>query len=520
MPRRAALREALARAGVAVAAPGAEAPLCLVQVATFDAEVEALLDVQGAACRVIVAWCGSPEALRRHVWDLVHAGASDVLNGAVPAAVAGAVAARCRRWHRIERQMRAPLVRDNLVGASRAWRRALRQVIEAAQFSRAPVLITGESGTGKELAARLLHTLDPETARDDLVVLDCTTVVPELSGSEFFGHEKGAFTGAARARDGAFALADGGTLFLDEIGDLPLPLQAELLRVVQEKTYKRVGSHTWRSTRFRLVCATHRPLRRMATDGAFRHDLYHRLAAWTIRLPPLCERREDIPRLARHALKAIRPDDPPALDPLVEAYLVGRDYPGNVRELRQLMERMAGRHVGDGPLTVGDIPEEELPARGDRLRWRADRFRQIVRQALACGVGLKEIGRLAGEVAVEVRSPRHDARIHNDRAAGGRGGRRGGARRHGRQRAGRCRSPGRHPARGADAPGPPHRGHRRRRDLRHPLCYGLMCVFECSGRSFGALCPRSFSALRSWVPPCHASDTWHGAFSAAAPQRE
>jgi transcriptional regulator with GAF, ATPase, and Fis domain len=137
------------------------------------------------------------------------------------------------------------------------------------------VLITGESGTGKELIARLIHALDSRVDKGDFVILDCTTVVPTLSGSEFFGHEKGAFTGAIAQRDGAFAMADGGTLFLDEIGELPLVLQAELLRVIEEGMYKRVGSNTWRKTSFRLLCATNRDLLQEESRGNFRKDLYY-----------------------------------------------------------------------------------------------------------------------------------------------------------------------------------------------------------------------------------------------------
>ena len=123
------------------------------------------------------------------------------------------------------------------------------------------MLVTGESGTGKERVAQLIHELDPRPNKGKLVVLDCSTVVPSLSGSEFFGHEKGAFTGAAAAREGAFELANGGTLFLDEVGELTVALQAELLRVIQEGTFKRVGSNMWRKSTFRLVCATNRDVR-------------------------------------------------------------------------------------------------------------------------------------------------------------------------------------------------------------------------------------------------------------------
>ena len=159
-----------------------------------------------------------------YTWSLLSAGASDVL--AFDGETATAVAARLERWAAIDSMVASDLVRNNLVGAEPVWLRALEQLVEIARFSHRSVLITGESGTGKEMAARLVHTLDPRPAKGQLVILDCTTIVPSLSGSELFGHAKGAFTGAARDRAGAFKLADGGTLLLDEIGELPFSLQS------------------------------------------------------------------------------------------------------------------------------------------------------------------------------------------------------------------------------------------------------------------------------------------------------
>ena len=258
--------------------------------------------------------------------------------------------------------------------------------------------------------ARLIHQLDGRPGKKDLVVLDCATVVPSLSGSEFFGHEKGAFTGAAGPRDGAFALADGGTLFLDEVGELPPNLQAELLRVIQEGMYKRVGSNTWRTTDFRLVSATNRDLFQDQRAGRFRLDLYYRIAAWQFRLPSLHERREDIEPLAQTFLSRSSPNGAaPKFEPAVRAFLLAREYPGNVRDLRQLVERMSQRHVGNGPVTVGDVPDEDRPAgvAGDGPGrpvgpgpWHAGAFDESVREAVARGVSLKEITRVAAETAV------------------------------------------------------------------------------------------------------------------------
>ncbi|MFL6202591.1 MAG: sigma 54-interacting transcriptional regulator [Thermoanaerobaculia bacterium] len=343
------------------------------------------------------------EALARGSgWQLLQAGASEVLAASDPAETAEVIAARFERWEEVDRLAGSSLVTRNLVGRSLAWRSVLRQVVEVARFSASSVLLGGESGTGKELVARLIHTLDAREDKRDLVVLDCTTIVPELSGSEFFGHERGSYTSAVAARDGAFALADGGTLFLDEVGELPPRLQAELLRGVQEGTYKRVGSNAWQKTRFRLVCATHRDLLDDVAEGRFRRDFYYRIAAWTCRLPPLRERREDIPLLVRCFLAERYGDEAPEVDPEVLDLLLARDYPGNVRDLRQLVGRIVHRHVGKGPITLGDVPEEERPQSGDGRPASADGFDGAVRLALARGLGLKEIGNLAADTAVRL----------------------------------------------------------------------------------------------------------------------
>jgi transcriptional regulator with GAF, ATPase, and Fis domain len=336
-------------------------------------------------------------------WALLQAGASDVLAWDRAQLPAAAVVARFERWQAVDRLVESPLVRQSLVGESRAWKSLLRQVVEAARFTDASVLILGESGTGKELAARLIHTLDPRPQKYDLVVVDCTTIVPELAGSEFFGHERGAFTGAVAARDGAFALADGGTLFLDEVGDLPLGLQAQLLRVVQEGTYKRVGGNTWHRTNFRLVAATNKDLQQAVSCGAFRRDLYYRIAGVTCQLPSLRERAEDILPLTYHFGQQLRSDkEAIELDDLVREYLLSRTYSGNVRDLRQLVARIIYRHVGSGPITVGDIPEEERPAINLLPDWPDHSLENAIQRALAGGVGLKEISRAVTEAAIRI----------------------------------------------------------------------------------------------------------------------
>jgi transcriptional regulator with GAF, ATPase, and Fis domain len=323
-------------------------------------------------------------------WRLLASGASDVLVWDDPMDVARSIAARLERWEAIDRIADSTVVRENLVGRSPAWVSLLRQIIEIAHFTDASVLIVGESGTGKELLARLIHKLDTRPNKRELVLLDCTTIVPELSGTEFFGHERGAFTGAIGSREGAFALADGGTLFLDEIGELPLKLQAELLRVVQEGTYKAIGSNTWRNTRFRLVSATNRDLEKEEAAGRFRRDFYYRIASHICRVPPLRERTDDIIPLAHHFLKRLRPEEPPMLDAPVREYLLYRSYPGNVRDLQQVVRQMSHRHVGQGPITVGDIPPEERSqpnSQGDKLHDL--QFEGAISCAVSSGIGLR-----------------------------------------------------------------------------------------------------------------------------------
>ena len=337
------------------------------------------------------------------IWNALNAGAADVFAWDRCHAPAQEIAARFERWERVDQIVASPLVKDNLAGQSAVWIRSLRQIVEIATFTDSSVLITGESGTGKELFAQLVHTLDTRVDKQNLVVCDCTTIVPELSGSEFFGHERGAFTGAVAARKGAFALADKGTLFLDEVGELPLNLQAELLRVIQERTYKRVGGNSWHKTDFRLVCATNRNLFEEQSRDRFRRDFYYRIASWTCHLAPLSERREDILVLAKHFIAQLRPDDPPELDDAVREYFLTREYPGNVRDLKQLVVRILQHHVGPGAITAGDIPELERPCGGDKYSRRCEaELERAVRAAVASGASLKEIERAAGELAERV----------------------------------------------------------------------------------------------------------------------
>lgn len=351
-------------------------------------------------------------------WRLLQAGAADVFVCEECGEPVEAVAARLQRITDVEELVDSSLVKENLVGESRSWRRVIRQAVEVARFSSGSLLVTGESGTGKELVARLVHTLDARPDKGKLVVLDCTTVVPGLSGSEFFGHERGAFTNAVATREGAFALAHQGSLFLDEVGELPLGLQAELLRVVQERTYKRVGSNTWQQADFRLVCATNRDLRAEEAKGNFRLDFFHRIASSRCHLPPLRERREDILPLARHFLRQLA-EVGPELDfaPDVQELLLTRDYPGNIRELRQLVLRIARCHSGPGPITIGAVPEEDRSAAIEVFQrdWRDEPFHTAIRRALAAGAGLQEIKEQTADAAIEIAL--RDGMGNNQRAA-------------------------------------------------------------------------------------------------------
>ena len=231
---------------------------------------------------------------------------------------------------------------ENLVGVSPAMQ-ALYDLIRQVAPAKTAVLITGETGTGKELVARAIHNLSPR--REQLFVpLNCAAIPPELLESELFGHVRGAFTGAQVERTGKFELADGGTLFLDEIGDMAYPLQAKLLRVLQEGVIERVGSNKPITVDARVVSSTNRDLEANIRSGAFREDLYYRLNVFRVQLPPLRERRDDIVQLATFFLGKFGAElgkGALALAGDTHGPLQQYDWPGNVRELRNLMERAA-----------------------------------------------------------------------------------------------------------------------------------------------------------------------------------
>lgn len=336
-------------------------------------------------------------------WALLRAGAMDVLAWPRMPENAAQITSRWKRFCELRELVESARVHQVLVGDSPAWCKLIWGLAEAAAFTQIPVLVLGESGTGKELIAQLVHDLDRRPHKRELVVVDCTTLRPELCGSELFGHERGAFTGALQSRDGACAQAHGGTLFLDEIGELPLELQAQLLRVIQEQKYKRIGNNSWQATQFRLVCATHRDLLQGVARGTFREDLYHRIAGGVFRAPPLRERRSDILPLATHFLSQVGLQSNYELDDSVREYLLMREYPGNVRDLRRVVTRLAHRHVGPGPITLGSVPPEEWPAGApDAGVWQDDGFERALRHAISLGVGLREIGQAVADTTIRL----------------------------------------------------------------------------------------------------------------------
>jgi DNA-binding NtrC family response regulator len=229
---------------------------------------------------------------------------------------------------------------DDLVGTSEAMKKVLAEV-ESVAKSNSSVIITGESGTGKELIARAIHS-NSRRKYFPMIRVHCGALTESLLESELFGHEKGAFTGATFNRKGRFEMADGGTIFLDEIGTIPPKMQIELLRVLESKTFVRVGGNKEITSDFRVICATNRDLKKMVENGTFREDLYYRLYVVNINVPPLRERPEDIPILVNYFIKkycTAMSREIISIDPAVLDYLRGYEFPGNVRELENMIER-------------------------------------------------------------------------------------------------------------------------------------------------------------------------------------
>ena len=279
----------------------------------------------------------------------------------------------------LESEIRSEYNFEDIVGKSAALRKVLDQVAIVAPTG-STVLLHGETGTGKELFARAIHNRSPRRERT-FVRLNCAAIPSGLVESELFGHEKGAFTGALMQKRGRFELADGGTFFLDEIGDISLDLQPKLLRALQEHEFERLGSTKTVRVDVRLIAATHRDLSEMMQHNRFREDLFYRLNVFPIEIPPLRERREDVPllvqyfvgRLSRRMQKRIRTIPKPAMDALVSA-----PWPGNIRELENFIERCV-------IITQGDelkVPATELKQPVRRPAATASTFEEAERQAI------------------------------------------------------------------------------------------------------------------------------------------
>jgi two-component system response regulator HydG len=289
----------------------------------------------------------------------------------------------------------------HVVAESPAMQALLRR---AARFAatEAPIAVLGETGTGKEVVARILH-LNSARAKRPFVAVNVAALPAELLESELFGHGKGAFTGASSARRGLFEAADGGTLFLDEIGEMPLPLQAKLLRALEQGEIRRVGESTPFSVDVRILSATHRDLAARVREGLFREDVYYRLKVLTLEVPPLRERREDILPLARHFL-ADEPGPRRDFSSAAAARLSRYAWPGNVRELQNAVRHGAALAVGP-KVEPGDLPLEldraalrpPRSASPEALRPLAEVERAYIRQVVeACGGSSSEAARVLG----------------------------------------------------------------------------------------------------------------------------
>ncbi len=241
-----------------------------------------------------------------------------------------------------------------LVGQS-AQIASIRRLIDKASHNRLPVLLLGESGTGKEVVARAVHNAHPRGA---FVPIDCGSLVGTLMESELFGHVKGSFSGAGDNKRGLVELADGGTAFFDEIGDLPLEMQVKLLRLLQEREFRAVGSLQWKKVDLRIIAATHRNLPAEVAAGRFRQDLFYRLNVFAIHLPALRERKEDIPLLVRRFVEAGQRNGLSGIEPTPEFFqtLMSYDWPGNVRELKHAIDRVSAMRSEGALMKLTDLP--------------------------------------------------------------------------------------------------------------------------------------------------------------------
>jgi two-component system response regulator HydG len=280
----------------------------------------------------------------------------------------------------------------SIIGRSPEMEKLYRIVAKAAHSTH-PVLILGESGTGKELVARSIHFSGPFRDKP-FIPVDCGSLVPTLIESELFGHTKGAFTGAQHAKDGLLSIAEDGTVFLDEVGELPIDLQAKLLRAIQEKEIRPVGSTKHIAINVRILAATNRDLEEGVAQGTFRRDLYYRLNVLSLRIPSLRERRQDIPILAAHFLErqSRAPGNERSLSDEALKLMLAYDWPGNVRELENCVERACAFttgpviHVGDLPPAIGQLQNADTPTNGggaNKIMPMSELERQTILNAIA-----------------------------------------------------------------------------------------------------------------------------------------
>src|SRR5436309_7057146 len=350
-----------------------------------DDDVVARLRAQTTIPSILVLT--TEDAVRRAVRALEH-GADDYLVRPLERAEVRARLARILEWQHagdravhLQNELSRKYLVGNLVSRSEGMRRVRDQILQVAT-ARSTVLILGESGVGKELVAKALHFNSPRR-ESPFIAINCSAIPVSLIESELFGHERGAFTGAVGRQKGKFELAEGGTIFLDEVGEMDLRTQAKLLRVLEEREFMRVGGGREVRVDVRVLAATNSDLEDLIRRGRLREDLYFRLKVITIRVPPLRERQEDIPELARTLLEQIRRDNglrPRRLTARAIRALQRYPWPGNVRELKNVLESTAITHPGDA------IRESDLPA-----GVRGDTSSETVRARPRVGTTLREM---------------------------------------------------------------------------------------------------------------------------------
>ncbi|HET7440479.1 MAG TPA: sigma-54 dependent transcriptional regulator [Terriglobales bacterium] len=336
---------------------------------------------------------------------------------------------KLQRLEAENRQLRQRLGKYEIVWSGEAMRRVMTQV-ERVAASETRVCILGETGTGKELVARTLHEKSSR-ASGPFITLNCAAVPAELIESELFGHEKGSFTGAAGRHVGKFEQADGGTLFLDEIGDMPLPMQAKLLRVLEEGEVERIGADKPTSVNVRVIVATHRDLEKQVREGKFRQDLFHRIYVFPLQLPPLREKREDIPALLEHFVGQVSAVNgwkrAVFTEQAIEA-IKNYAWPGNVRELRNVVERLM-LLATEGKVDVetvrsalpGDAKESPVAADSGSLAERVQNFERevilaqlkrsnfhVTNAAKSLGLERSHLYKKAEQLGIDLRSARRE----------------------------------------------------------------------------------------------------------------